>query len=195
MDLITAIVTMAASVLLWTTTRAPRAAEPARVEPELQPPPAPPAENPNRIPSYHKPRRKVMEENKCADLFIAFMNGEGLTGLFAASELDDYWELCCELHDIVHIDIRLVRAALAEKGLGLGLKRLKTSAYATVRERTGKDRAVLYRIPRSRGKAGLLPDAPELTPDQPRIDRQAVGTTPAGLPPERRVVGHERVAA
>lgn len=164
-----------------------KAVQAGRVEPEL--PQLPP--NPNRTPTFQKRRLKPLHEAKAADALIQYMNGEGKTGLFAASELEDYWELACDELDIAHLDIRLVRSALMEKGCHVGQRRLKTGKYAEVHLRTGMDRAVLYRIPKLRIGADSVPEVPIVDPEVPRAARRS----PATRSDQDRPPTKERVAA
>lgn len=132
-----------------------------------------------RVPSYQKPPLAIVPSAKAADLLIAFMNGEGKTGCFTASEVDDYWLVTAEMHDLEPLDCRFVREALDGKGLKVGQKRLNTPEYLAVRQRTGKGRAVLYRIPRCRAQAGQETDVPAHYPAKTAETRPASGHRPA----------------
>ena len=137
-----------------------------------------------RVPSYQKPTLAIVPAAKAADLLIAFMNGEGKTGYFTASEIDDYWLMTAEMHDLELLPCGVVREVLDSMGLKCknlktNQKRLNMPEYMAVRQRTGKTRAVLYRIPRSRAKAGQLPDQAHPDPAMAAETRLSSGYSPA----------------
>lgn len=96
---------------------------------------------------------------RAAELLIEYMNAEGLTGVFAAAEIDAYWQTTVELYDLEFLAAQFVREALSRHCLGQ--KRLNTPQYIEIRQRTGQSRAVLYRIPKCRAVSGSDPAVPE----------------------------------
>ena len=132
-----------------------------------------------RVPSYQKPTLAIVPAAKAADLLIAFMNGQSATGCFTASEIDEYWLWTAQTENLEPLDFRFVREALDGKGLKIGQKRLNTPEYMAVRQRTGKGRAVLYRIPRSRIGAGQAPAEPATYSDKAAEARPTSGHAPA----------------
>lgn len=132
-----------------------------------------------RIPHYQPPKLAVVSTAKAADLLIDWANGEGYVGLYTASEIDEHWKTACAMLDLVELDVRFVREALESRGLKVGKKRLNTPEYVHIRERTGKDRLVLYRIPKVRMKSEIGPDQPDGDPGHPSQGRPSAGPVPA----------------
>lgn len=132
-----------------------------------------------RVPSYRRPTLTIVPAAKAADLLIAFMNGEGKTGYFTASEIDEYWLVTAEMHDLEPMYCAIVREALDGKGLWVGQKRLNMPEYLAVRQRTGRSRAVLYRIPRCRASSGQSTDPADYSPAAAAETRHKPGNHPA----------------
>lgn len=132
-----------------------------------------------RTPHYEAPKKAVVSVAKACDLLIEWMNAEGHTGVFSASEIDEFWAVTTEMCDLVEIDCRFIREALEGKGLRIGQKRLNTPEYLHVKQRTGKSRLVLYRIPRCRGVVGTEPSKADGNPASPARSRNGSGTDPA----------------
>lgn len=148
--------------------------------PVAQPKPQINSEPPRyRTPHYEAPKKAVVSVAKACDLLIEWMNAEGHTGVYSASEIDEFWAVTTEMCDLVEIDCRFIREALEGKGLRIGQKRLNTPEYLHVRQRTGKSRVVLYRIPRCRGMAGQEPSKADAHPASPATSRQSSGKRPA----------------
>ena len=161
----------------------PHAPQPVPPAPAPLPLPLPAVARTARVKPEHVMRRhlKVVSVEKAVDILIAFMNSEGQTGTFSASEIDAYWQWCCEAEDLEPIKCRFIREALDGRGLKLGLIRLLTPEYAAVRQRTGSDRCVLYRIPRCRKVAGIDTELPETKPANPDRSHHASGNDPATI--------------
>lgn len=133
----------------------------------------------SRLPHYRKPQLACVSLPKATDLLIDWCNGQGLVGVYCASEIATYWKTACIELDLEPLNVKLIWEAFDGRGLRLGLKRLNTPEYIAIRQRTGKDRLVLFRIPRCRVVAGSMTEAPATTPDLPATSRQQPGTVPA----------------
>lgn len=130
----------------------------------------------HRVSHYQPPKLTVVSSmGKAADIFIQWMNEEGYVGIYSASEIDSYWLACCEMLDIEPLRPKFLREALDGKSAKLGLTRLNSPQYAHIRQRTGKDRLVLYRIPRCRVAVGSEPAVPGGSPGTPSPNRQSSG--------------------
>ena len=132
-----------------------------------------------KVPHYSRRLRTVLHPPKAVDVLIHFLNSEGIHGVFAASEIDEYWLWCAEMLDIEPIDCRFVREAFEGKGLRIGQKRLNTPEFVPVRQRIGKGRAVLYRVPRCRAQAGQSPAEADASPVMAAAARPSSGQEPA----------------
>ena len=145
--------------------------EPSAIKNDVQLPP--------RLPHFRQPELACVTLPKAIDLLIDWCNGQGLVGVHSSSEIETYWKTACVELDLEPIDVRFIREALDGRGLRLGQKRLNTPEYIAIRQRTGKDRLVLYRIPRSRAVAAPVPEEPATTPGHPAADRLRPGTRAA----------------
>lgn len=146
-----------------------KASEPERYSP-------PNTSDRRKTPHYAPPKLTVISSmGKAADVFIQWMNEEGYIGIYSASEIDSYWLACCEMLDIEPLRPKFLREALDSKNAKIGLTRLNSPQYMHIRQRTGKDRLVLYRIPRCRVAVGTEPAVPGGSPGNPSPVRQASG--------------------
>lgn len=149
--------------------------------PQLPPAaPAPPPEKRRSRPPHYRPRpRLVVSIEESVDHLIQFMNAEGKTGVFCAAEIDSHYLSCCELLDLEPHEPRFVRECLAGRRLKIGLKRLLTPEYRAIHVRTGKDRLVLYRIPKFRSASGIEPVEPVAISAAPAVVQTTPGNPPA----------------
>lgn len=142
--------------------------------PAAGPRPDPPRER--RRPPHYRPRpRLVVSIDTAVDHLIQYLNAEGKTGIWSSREIDEHYLACCELLDLEPHEPRFVRECLAGRRLKIGLKRLLTPEYRAIHVRTGKDRLVLYRIPRCRARSSSDPADPDAIPVDPMIVRQPSG--------------------
>lgn len=97
---------------------------------------------------------QVVRPEKAVQLLIRYLQDSKCTGVFAASEIDEYWQIACEKLNLFHIPETTIRATLqGVPGVYIGRKQLGIE-YREVRQRTGKPRATLYRIPDRTRSAG-----------------------------------------
>jgi hypothetical protein len=133
----------------------------------------------NPVARYRPESLAVVDVDKAADYLIAWANDNNKTGHFAAHEIDDFWRTANIELDLAEISPKCVRAALEERGLKVGAKRLLMPEYAAVRNRTGRDRAVIYRIPKCRPSSGDEPAIAGHRPANATSSRQSTGIRPA----------------
>ena len=122
----------------------------------------------------------VVRPEKAVQLLIKYLQDSKCTGVFASSEIDEFWDMAAKALNLDHIPYGTIRSQLAGiPGAFLGRKSLAIE-YREVRRRTGKGRAVLYRIP-DRGKAvagkasqdqAVHPAAMPLACQRPAIDEK-----------------------
>ncbi|MFM7010637.1 MAG: hypothetical protein ACKO0Z_15130 [Betaproteobacteria bacterium] len=102
---------------------------------------------------------RLVHPAKAADLFIKWLQQCKCTGVFAASEIDEFWDMACDelrLLPIPHGQIRIELQGIS--GVYVGRRSLGIE-FIDIKRRTGKARATLYRIP-DRAKAGASPPRP-----------------------------------
>lgn len=121
---------------------------------------------------------------KAAQMLIQFMQARGATGYFTVPEIDAWWSLLVAEQKLDDLHPTVVRSELsAIPNTWMGLRRLNGPEFRTVKARTGRDRAILYRIPAFQSAAGNMTDAP-------RSARAAPGGRSGKRPanPQKRVL-------
>lgn len=135
-------------------------------------------------------RKTSLHPAQAAELLIATMNAEGYTGLFTASEIDQWWENIVALEDLEEMSAQFVRGAMAKHHLGQ--KRLNTPEYRHIRQRTGQTRAILYRIPKCRALSGDQPAVPDSSSASSEVcTASSPGAKPGGKPVASRVASQK----
>lgn len=155
--------------------------------PALAPAPSAPAPvRRARAPHATASTRRIVTVEEAVNTLIAFMNAEGNTGYFAADEIDEWWKICAELEDLEPLDCSVVREALEARKLKVGRKRLNMPEYLSVKQRTGSDRLVLFRIPKSRLAAEFLPASSPASPGANPVSPGVGPAAPKGRPASTR---------
>ena len=104
----------------------------------------------------------VVRPEKAVQLLIRYLQDSKCTGVFASSEIDEFWDMAAKALNLDQIPYGTIRSQLQGiPGAFLGRKSLAIE-YREVRRRTGKSRAVLYRIP-DRGRAVARPPSQDQT--------------------------------
>lgn len=122
-------------------------------KPETEPAPVPVQTNQRR---FLRPKAKrIVMPDEAAEILIEHMQAEGHIGPHTASEIDMHWANCVVLYDLEELSAQFVRGAIRQ--FHMGQRRLNGPEFIHVRQRTGQDRAHLYRIPACRPVATYLP--------------------------------------
>jgi len=132
--------------------------------------------------------RLIISQAKSAEILVEFMNSEGATGYFTASEIAEWWKFAEAARDIESMHPQIVREALDARGLKVGQRRLNSPEYATVRQRNPSAvRPVLYRIPKVRGESGISPARSESVRSNRKPSDPIAGSSPSGEPASVRM--------
>lgn len=110
------------------------------------------------------PKRCVLPA-QAAEILICHMQDEGHVGPHTAAEIDSHWANCCVLYDLEELAPHFVRAAI--RPFHMGQRRLNSPELIHVRQRTGQERANLYRIPASPPLAMLAEDEAAIPAERP----------------------------
>lgn len=90
--------------------------------------------------------RLALNQQNAAEVFVFGLQDRNLTGVFAASEIDELWERASSELCVYHLPPQAIRSELAALGFCLGRRRLHLK-HPEVARRTGQDRALVYLIP------------------------------------------------
>lgn len=93
-------------------------------------------------------RRRYQRREVAVMEFLEFLRARGNTGWFASEHIDDLWQWYCDVHSVVEMDPRLIRAELAAMpACRHGQKRLNGPEFIELKTALGRDRAHVYYIP------------------------------------------------
>lgn len=144
----------------------PQARQPVQ---KAKPPASPPEQTYEPLPLMErKIAPRVVPPAKAAQLLIKYLQDSKATGVFAASEIDDMWDMACEAMNLFKYPYGTIRIEMQSvPEVYIGRKQLGIE-YCDVRIRTGLRRATLYRIP-DRARAAAKPPIPAPTLPLPTV--------------------------
>lgn len=130
---------------------------------------------------------------KAAEIFVSFMQEYDATGYFSVGEIDAWWHGCMDALGLDYLHPAVLRSELAAiPGCYIGNKRLNRPAFRSVKARTGRERAVLYRIPMTEieARAGAGHEAGHVPDDAGARTGSTTGARSGKRPvnPQKRVL-------